>query len=196
MIQFLRGTSSQLQSSNQIFAAGQPVFESDSGQLKIGDGLKTFANLPYVGAGLSGGVSNQYVRVSEPGSKSRVNGYIDLNDNLRLVFGQVPATFSSITSTGSWVDGDYTNTGSKFGIPGNTGTIKEADLRSMYGIKSQYFILRFDSASTGTGDKSVYQCATWLDPQGELDWDLGFKYIGEGNVSGSNQVYLVLLTWD
>lgn len=50
MIQFLRGTSSQLQSSNRIFAAGQPVFESDSGQLKIGDGLKTFANLPYVGA--------------------------------------------------------------------------------------------------------------------------------------------------
>ena len=195
MIQFLRGTSSQLQSSNQIFAAGQPVFESDSGQLKVGDGLKTFANLPYVGAGLSGGGSNQYVRVSEPGSKSRVNGYIDLNDNLRLVFGEVPATFSSITSTGVYVDGDYTNNGRNFGIPGNTGTIEETDLRSMYGIKSQYFILRFDSANSGTNHQSVYQCATWLDSQGELDWGLGFKYIGASTGAVQN-VYLVLLTWD
>lgn len=55
MIQFLRGTSSQLQSSNQIFAAGQPIFESDSGQLKIGNGMSTFANLPYVGASSTGG---------------------------------------------------------------------------------------------------------------------------------------------
>ena len=195
MIQFLRGTSSQLQSSNQIFAAGQPVFESDSGQLKIGDGLKTFANLPYVGAGLSGGGSNQYVRVSEPGSKSRVNGYIDLNDNLRLVFGEVSATFSAITNTGAYVDGDYTNNGRDFGIPGNTGIIEETDLRSMYGIKSQYFILRFDSANNANGFQSVYQCATWLDSQGELDWGLGFKYIGASTGAVQN-VYLVLLTWD
>lgn len=195
MIQFLRGTSSQLQSSNQIFAAGQPVFESDSGQLKIGDGLKTFANLPYVGAGLSGGGSHQYVRVSEPGSDSRVNGYIDLNDNLRLVFGKVPAKFSAITSTGFYVEGDYTNDGRTFGFPGNTGSINEADLRSMYGIKSQYFILRFDSANSGTNDQSVYQCATWLDAQGELDWELGFKYVG-ASTGATQDVYLVLLTWD
>lgn len=195
MIQFLRGTSSQLQSSNQIFAAGQPVFESDSGQLKIGDGLNTFANLPYVGAGLPGGGSNQYVRVSEPGSKSQVNGYIDLNDNLRLVFGEVLAQFSGISSTGVYVDGDYTNNGRDFGIPGNTGIIEETDLRSMYGIKSQYFILRFDSANSATSSQSVYQCATWLNSQGELDWGLGFKYIG-ASTSAAQNVYLVLLTWD
>lgn len=51
-IQFLRGTKSTLASSNQIFLAGQPVFESDSGQLKIGDGVNSFSNLPYVGEGL------------------------------------------------------------------------------------------------------------------------------------------------
>lgn len=49
MIQFLRGTSSQLNASNQVFAAGQPIFEQDSGQLKIGNGTSTFVNLPYVG---------------------------------------------------------------------------------------------------------------------------------------------------
>ena len=54
-IQFLRGTKSTLSSSNQIFLAGQPVFESDSGQLKIGDGVNSFSNLPYVGEGLSSG---------------------------------------------------------------------------------------------------------------------------------------------
>ena len=31
MIQFLRGTQTQLNSSSQVFAAGQPIFESDSG---------------------------------------------------------------------------------------------------------------------------------------------------------------------
>lgn len=70
MIQFLRGTSSQLQSSNQVFAAGQPIFESDSGQLKIGNGTSTFANLPYVGASSTG----------EPAITETDNGYyVDYN---------------------------------------------------------------------------------------------------------------------
>lgn len=86
MIQFLRGTQSQLQSSQQVFAAGQPIFESDSGQLKIGDGLKTFANLPYVGAGLSGGGSVNWIPYES--SDSTVSAiYADFNDGYRIVIG-------------------------------------------------------------------------------------------------------------
>lgn len=189
MIQFLRGTQTQLNSSSQVFAAGQPIFESDSGQLKIGDGIRTFANLPYVG----GSSSSTYVRVNDP-NNDRVGGYIDFNDNLRLVFGQVPAAFNAITSTGSYVLDDYTSSNRDFGIPGNTGLIHSDDLRAMYGIKSQFFILRIDSAAP-TGFQCVYRCATWLDSHGELDFDLGFTYIGQ-STSAIQDVYLVLLTWD
>lgn len=72
MIQFLRGTSSQLQSSNQVFAAGQPIFESDSGQLKIGNGTSTFANLPYVGASDANSITV---------SGNHTNGSIEFNDS-------------------------------------------------------------------------------------------------------------------
>lgn len=49
VIQFLRGTAAQLSSTNQIVSEGQPVFEKDTGQLKIGDGTSLYKDLPYVG---------------------------------------------------------------------------------------------------------------------------------------------------
>lgn len=189
MIQFLRGTQTQLNSSSQVFAAGQPIFESDSGQLKIGDGIRTFANLPYVG----GSSSSTYVRVNDPNSNG-VGGYIDFNDNLRLVFGKAPATFNSITSTGSYVLADYTSKNRNFGIPGNTGLIYSDDLRAMYGMRSQFFILRLDSITPGAF-QCVYQCATWVNSSGNLNSSIGFTYVGQ-STSAIQDVYLVLLTWD
>lgn len=50
MIQLLRGTKSTLESSQTVFSDGQPIFEKDTGQLKIGNGVDIFSNLPYVGA--------------------------------------------------------------------------------------------------------------------------------------------------
>lgn len=55
MIQFLRGQASQLHSSQQIFAAGQPIFEQDTQKLKIGNGVDTYSALKYIGE--SGGSS-------------------------------------------------------------------------------------------------------------------------------------------
>ena len=82
-IQFLRGTKSTLSSSNQIFLAGQPVFESDSGQLKIGDGVNSFSNLPYVGEGLSsGGGSTSAGTYHSVDSRT---AYIDVTENYRIV---------------------------------------------------------------------------------------------------------------
>lgn len=82
MIQFLRGTASQLNSSQTIFSDGQPIFEKDSGQLKIGNGVDIFKNLPYVGES-SGGVPSYEFNVG-----SARNGYIDLSDHVRLSFGE------------------------------------------------------------------------------------------------------------
>ena len=83
MIQFLRGTQSQLNSSSQILSSGQPVFESDTGQLKIGNGSSRISELPYVGSifASEGGDdgSSTYTRVSDSIS------YIDVTSNFRIV---------------------------------------------------------------------------------------------------------------
>lgn len=83
-IQFLRGTKSTLASSNQIFLAGQPVFESDSGQLKIGDGVNSFSTLPYVGEGLSSGGGGSITAGTYHSVDSRT-AYIDVTENYRIV---------------------------------------------------------------------------------------------------------------
>lgn len=82
MIQFLRGTQTQLNSSSQVFAAGQPVFESDSGQLKIGNGSSRYSSLPYVGSifeSSGGGANSTYTKVNDTIS------YIDVTPNFRIV---------------------------------------------------------------------------------------------------------------
>ena len=87
MIQFLRGTQSQLQSSQQIFAAGQPIFESDTGQLKIGNGINNFAGLPYVGSS-SGGSWTKIQAEGTPTTGWVSSIYTDLDDTTRLTIGQ------------------------------------------------------------------------------------------------------------
>jgi hypothetical protein len=41
--------------SNFILLAGEPGVETDTGQMKIGDGVRTWSQLPYVGTGVTGG---------------------------------------------------------------------------------------------------------------------------------------------
>lgn len=64
MIQLLRGTKSQLDSYQTVIAEGQPVFEKDTGQLKIGNGSSIYSALPYVGTASSSmqlsGTTNNY----------------------------------------------------------------------------------------------------------------------------------------
>lgn len=87
MIQFLRGTQSQLQSSQQVFAAGQPIFESDTGQLKIGNGVNNFAGLPYVGGSSGGGWTK--IQAESPSNSGWISSmYTDLDDHTRLTIGQ------------------------------------------------------------------------------------------------------------
>lgn len=46
-IQFKRGTAADMLSVNPVLAAGEPGLETDTGMLKIGDGIKTWSALPY-----------------------------------------------------------------------------------------------------------------------------------------------------
>lgn len=90
MIQFLRGSKSQLESNSTIIAAGQPVFESDTGQLKIGTGSSRYSSLPYVGSifeydpGSGGGSSSE---ITWSGDYTR--GYIDFPNGLRYSWGRL-----------------------------------------------------------------------------------------------------------
>ena len=82
-IQFLRGNASTLNSSQQVFLSGQPIFEQDTGKLKIGNGSDVYSALKYIGE--SGSTIPDY----QFNIGSVRNGYIDLTDHVRLNFGEV-----------------------------------------------------------------------------------------------------------
>ena len=80
MIQLLRGTKSQLDSYQTVIAEGQPVFEKDTGQLKIGNGSSIYSALPYVGASSSELTLPTY-------DLNRDSGYFDISDHVRFHTG-------------------------------------------------------------------------------------------------------------
>lgn len=47
-IQLRRGTAAAWTSSNPVLAAGEPAVETDTGNLKVGDGTTSWASLPYI----------------------------------------------------------------------------------------------------------------------------------------------------
>ena len=47
-IQFLRGTHSKVAASTKVLADGQPLYETDTNKLKVGDGSTQAKSLPYV----------------------------------------------------------------------------------------------------------------------------------------------------
>lgn len=47
-----RDTSSNWTLTNPVLALGEPGVETNTGQMKIGDGVHSWSSLPYVGAGV------------------------------------------------------------------------------------------------------------------------------------------------
>lgn len=45
---FKKGTKAELEASSSIPREGEPIFETDTGRLKVGDGVSTYASLPYI----------------------------------------------------------------------------------------------------------------------------------------------------
>ena len=119
MIQLLRGTQQQLNSYSTIIPDGQPVFEKDTGQLKIGNGTSMYSALPYVGA--SGGseypkIHVEYSEITSMFGDPYFNGYVDFNDKLRYLFGVMSVDLSEAEYFDAWKldkdeDGE-TNSGS------------------------------------------------------------------------------------
>lgn len=103
MIQFMRGTKSQLNNNSSIIAAGQPVFESDTGQLKIGNGSSRYSALEYVGS-IFENTSSGGGEVTISGNSS--NGYVDFPGGLRISFGHYE--YDQGKYTGSSTGGIYT----------------------------------------------------------------------------------------
>lgn len=45
---FKKGTKAELEASSSIPREGEPIFETDTGRLKVGDGVSVYASLPYI----------------------------------------------------------------------------------------------------------------------------------------------------
>lgn len=93
-IQFLRGNRSTLDASQQIFLPGQPIYEQDSGQLKIGNGSDIYSVLKYVGASSSAAFSDP-ITVENSVSGNNTWRYLDVGST-RLVIG----SYNCINVTG------------------------------------------------------------------------------------------------
>lgn len=47
-IQFKRANKNYLEAHMQPFASGEPLYEQDTGKMKIGDGVTLYKDLPYI----------------------------------------------------------------------------------------------------------------------------------------------------
>lgn len=99
MIQFLRGTQAALNSSQQIFPEGQPIYEKDTHQLKIGDGVNNYSGLPYIG---SSGVD---VVLAESSSSLTIK-YYELGSGHRVTLGRYRLGRNALQGMKSVVEGD------------------------------------------------------------------------------------------
>ena len=117
MIQFLRGTQTQLNSSSQVFAAGQPIFESDSGQLKIGNGSSRYSSLPYVGSIFESSDSGSGLEMTVSGNYDE--GYLDFSNGIRISWGSFSRSEGYIRTPASTNGIYYTPEGRSNGISTN-----------------------------------------------------------------------------
>lgn len=77
-IQHKRGTSAALQASSYVPSAGEIVIATDTGEMKAGDGVKTWSQLPsYDGTE----ISNSYEETATGKALDAVKGK-DLNDRV------------------------------------------------------------------------------------------------------------------
>lgn len=117
IIKLRRDTAANWATSTYVPQAGEPCVELDTGRMKIGDGVKTFANLPY-----SGGVDEQVFQVvatAEQTDAEAISGIVGENPLQagdvcivkRLIAGSAYSYTAYVykDSTNGWVamDGNY-----------------------------------------------------------------------------------------
>ena len=129
MIQFMRGSKSQLDSLQTILPSGQPVFEEDSGQLKIGNGSARYSTLPYVGSIFESSGGNESDVGIVTGDDSE--GYADFPNGLRICWGEalvsITVNWSDLENGSTFV---HTTTNTRFTPPNVKSTILTASFVS------------------------------------------------------------------
>lgn len=88
-----RGTAAQWTQLNPILQLGEPGFEKDTFKLKIGDGVRNWSALPYIGSlGGGGGTSNYEDLVNKPQINGTVlSGNTILQEDKTYVHNQLAA---------------------------------------------------------------------------------------------------------
>ena len=67
LIQYRRGLASQWSAVNPVLASGEVGFATDANELRVGDGLRQWADLPSIGA------------VDDAAIESAINDYFEAN---------------------------------------------------------------------------------------------------------------------
>lgn len=110
-IQFRRNTAANATSSNPTLAAGEPGFETDTGKVKIGDGVTQWNSLAYVGDGYQpldadltalaalSGTNTIYYR-----SAANTWSSVTIGANLTFSAGTLAATGGDVVGPGSATD--------------------------------------------------------------------------------------------
>lgn len=80
MIQFRRGTTKSWRNTKIKLASGQPGYDKNKHKIKVGDGEKTWAELPY-----ASGLSAEEILCSEKDAKSRNKA--DAEDKTLITYG-------------------------------------------------------------------------------------------------------------
>lgn len=75
MIQFKRGKTASWATQTEPLADGQPGYDKDTHELKIGDGTTSFANLPAIGSGYAAGLETTSNKVTSISSTSTNDQY-------------------------------------------------------------------------------------------------------------------------
>jgi len=84
-IQFRRDTVANWALANPVLAAGEPAFERDTANLKIGDGTLAYMSLPYVGSGNS--------NVMQPGGRLSSAATIPVIPNESAAYSTSPVIY-------------------------------------------------------------------------------------------------------
>lgn len=106
-IQFLRGTKSAITAENPVLLAGQPCVETDTGQMKIGNGSTAYNSLPYVGS------SNFTLLYGSSSTAAATAAKVVTISGYKLITGAVALIEFTATNTASNPTLNISSTGAK-----------------------------------------------------------------------------------
>lgn len=151
-IQFLRGTAAAWVSDNRVLEAGKPGVETDTGQMKLGNGTDAWNDLPYVGEGLvvgggSGTVTSIATTSPITGGTITATGTIGITDAAAdgSTKGAAAFTAADFNASSGVISIDYTNGQAASGS--TKGFLTSADWTSFNGKTNNAWTVSTKTAS-------------------------------------------------